>query len=55
MATDKRVFTLRLQENNFNKIKKIAELNKRSTAMQIEFIIELFIKDYEKLNGKIES
>lgn len=35
MATDKRVFTLRLREKNFEKIKVIADKNKRSIAMQI--------------------
>ena len=48
MPTDKRVFTLRLQEDNFNKIKYIAEKNKRSIAMQIEYLVEQFIDEYEK-------
>lgn len=54
MATDKRQFTLRLQEENFEKIKHIAEKNKRSIAMQIEYLIEQAIKEYEEKNGKIE-
>ena len=53
MPTDKRVFTLRIQEDNFNKIKYIAEKNKRSIAMQIEFLVEQFIDEYEKEHGKI--
>lgn len=52
--TNKRQFTLRLEEDNFKKVKAIADSSKRSIAMQIEFIIESFIKDYEKVNGKIE-
>lgn len=36
---DKR-FTLRLDLELFNKVKKIAEENKRSTAKQIEYILE---------------
>lgn len=55
MPTDKRVFTLRLQEDNFNKIKYIAEKNKRSIAMQIEFLVEQYILEYEKEHGKINS
>ena len=54
LPTDKRVFTLRLQEDNFNKIKYIAEKNKRSIAMQIEFLVEQFIDEYEKSHGKID-
>jgi hypothetical protein len=55
MPTDKRVFTLRLQDDNFNKIKYIAEKNKRSIAMQIEFLVEQYISEYEKEHGKINS
>jgi hypothetical protein len=55
MATTKRVYTLRLSEKEiFDKIKKIAETNKRSIAMQIEYALEIYIKDYEKINGKID-
>ena len=40
MATNKRVFTMRMQPENFNKIRVIAAINKRSVAMQIEYLIE---------------
>ncbi|MDF2718021.1 MAG: hypothetical protein K0R28_4946 [Paenibacillus sp.] len=53
MPTNKRVFTLRLQDVNFEKIKVVAEKNKRSIAMQIEFLIEQYIEEYEKTNGAI--
>ncbi|ACV58107.1 hypothetical protein [Alicyclobacillus acidocaldarius] len=53
MATDKRQFTLRLNEENFEKIRVIAERSKRSIAMQIEYVIEQFIRDYEQENGEI--
>lgn len=53
MATDKRVFTLRMAESNYEKIKIIAERNKRSIAMQIEFLVEQHISDYENKHGKI--
>lgn len=53
MVTDKRQFTLRMQEENFEKIKHIAESEKRSIAMQIEYLVEQCIKDYEKLHGEI--
>ncbi|WP_182185524.1 Arc family DNA-binding protein [Pectinatus frisingensis] len=54
MATDKRQFTLRLQDENFQKVKRIAEKERRSIAMEIEFIIEQYIAKFEKENGKIQ-
>lgn len=53
MATNKRVFTLRLKDENFVKIKYIAEKNKRSIAMQIEYLIEQYIEQFEKDKGII--
>ena len=53
MATDNRQFTLRLQDDNFEKIKVIASRSKRSIAMQIEFIVEQFIEEYERQNDEI--
>jgi hypothetical protein len=53
MATDKRQFTLRLREENFEKIKYIATQSKRSIAMQIEFLIEKYINEWEAEHGKI--
>lgn len=55
MTTDKIQFTLRLNENIHDKIKIIAERNRRSLTMQIEFVIEQYIKDYETKNGKIDG
>lgn len=54
MATDKRQFTMRMQPENFDKIKVIAALSKRSIAMQIEYLLERCIKEYESVNGKID-
>lgn len=53
MATDKRQFTLRLQDENFLKIKYLADKERRSMAMQIEHVIEKYIRDFEKENGTI--
>ena len=53
MATNKRVFTLRLEEENFEKIKFIADKHKRSIAKQIEYLIEQHIEDYETKHGTI--
>lgn len=54
MATDKRAFTMRMQPINFEKIKTISEHNKRSIAMQIEYLIEQCIADFEKDYGSIK-
>lgn len=53
MATDKRQFTLRLRDDNFEKIRIIAERSKRSIAMQIEYVLEEFIREYEQQHGPI--
>ena len=54
MATDKRQFTMRMQPENFEKIKVIAAKNKRSMAMQLEFLIEDCIASYEDEHGPIK-
>lgn len=54
MATDKRQFTMRMQPENFEKMKFIAEKNKRSMAMQIEVLIESCIASYEQAHGEIK-
>ncbi|WP_368490736.1 Arc family DNA-binding protein [Clostridium sp. BJN0013] len=54
MATNKRVFTLRLQEENFEKIKYISDRNKRSISMQIEYLVEECIRNFEEENGNIK-
>ena len=53
MATDKRAFTMRMQAENFERIKYIAESNKRSIAMQMEYLIEQCALDFEKEHGAI--
>ncbi|MBX6361975.1 MAG: Arc family DNA-binding protein [Acidobacterium ailaaui] len=54
MVTDKRQFTLRIKESVFQKIEAIAEKEKRSATMQIEYFIEKAIEEYEKENGPID-
>ena len=51
----KESFTLRITPEILTKVKKIAEIEKRTTATQIEYALEIFIKDYEKINGKIDK
>lgn len=47
--------TLRLKEETHKRIEKIAENQERSKNKQIEFILNQFIKEYEKVNGKIDT
>ena len=55
MATDKRQFTMRMQPENFDKIRVVAAINKRSVAMQIEHLIEKCIAEYEANFGEIPT
>ena len=54
MTTEKRQFTLRMQEDNFLKLKYIAMVENRSIAMQIEYLVKQAIEKYEKEKGKIK-
>ncbi len=54
MTTEKRQFTMRMQPENFDKIRVISALNKRSIAMQIEFLSEQCIASYEKEHGPLQ-
>lgn len=54
MTTNKRVFTLRLTEEDYEKIRVISERNNRSMANQIEHLVRRHIHDYEKTNGAVE-
>lgn len=48
-------FNLRLSDETHGKVSKIAEQQNRSLNKQVVHIIEQFIKDYEKINGKVET
>lgn len=45
---------LRLKDEIGKKVKEIAKYKERSFNQQIEYILKLYIADYEKINGKIE-
>lgn len=53
MPTKKPVIQVVLEEKYFKKIKKIADSEGRSMSNQASRIIEKFIDEYEKENGKI--
>lgn len=54
MATNKRVFTLRLQDEVFDKIESIAKSQHRSTTNYIEYILLKHLAEYEKQHGSIK-
>lgn len=54
MTNSKLSTTVRLDETSMDKIKLIASKEKRSLNMQIEYAIESFIRDYEKVHGTIK-
>lgn len=54
MATDKIQTGLRLDADILSKVKVIAKRNKRSLNSQIEFVVQEYVREYEKENGVIE-
>lgn len=55
MATNKRVFTLRLSDEVFDKIGALATNNHRSMTNYIEFVLIRHLEQIEKEQGKIKS
>lgn len=53
MATNKRVFTLRLKDGIFDKIAYLADQQHRSVTNLVEFIILQWLASYEADNGPI--
>lgn len=54
MATNKRVFTLRLSDEVFDKIGALATNQHRSMTNYIEFILLKHLEDVEKAEGVID-
>lgn len=54
MATNKRVFTLRLPDNIFDKISILATNQHRSMTNYIEYILLQHLDEYEAANGPIQ-
>ena len=54
MATDKRVFTLRLTDEVFDKIGKLATDEHRSMTNYIEYVLLKHINEVEQTQGEIE-
>lgn len=53
MATGKRVFTLRLSDDVFNKIGILATREHRSMTNYIEYVLLKHLDEYEETNGPI--
>ena len=54
MATNKRVFTLRLEDDVFNKIGALATGEHRSMTNYIEYVLLKHITEVEKERGEIK-
>ena len=54
MATNKRVFTLRLEDDVFDKIGVLATSEHRSMTNYIEFVLLKHIEEVERERGRIE-
>jgi predicted transcriptional regulator len=54
MASLKRVFTLRMQDEVFDKLEELAKKEHRSMTNMIEFILMDYLKGHEQENGEIE-
>lgn len=54
MATDKRQFTLRIQDSTYEKMRYLAYAERRSIAMEIETAMLAYIAAYEEKHGKIQ-
>lgn len=55
MATNKRVFTLRLSDEVFDKIGILATDKHRSMTNYIEYVLIQHLKQVEKERGKIDT
>ena len=51
--TQRRTFTLRINDKALDQLHYISNLNKRSVNNQIELLIDQFISDFVKTNGEI--
>ncbi|HMM20060.1 MAG TPA: Arc family DNA-binding protein [Selenomonadales bacterium] len=47
-------FSLRIPETLLNKIRFVANKNKRSANKEIEYLIEQYIEEYERKHGAIK-
>ena len=55
MATNKRVFTLRLSDEVFEKVGQLATAEHRSMTNYIEHVLLLHLNAYEQQHGEIKK
>jgi len=55
MSASKKPFLLRLSNEDFIKIKRIAKYNNRSMSNQIESLLIEYIRAYEKRYGEVKD
>ena len=53
MATNKRQFTLRFDDETYERARYLAYMERRSISMEIEHMINTYADDYEKTHGAI--
>ena len=53
MPSSKRIFTLRLEDEDYEKMRRIAANDNRSMANYIEKMVKAEIASYEAANGEI--
>ena len=51
MSLQQSPYSLKIDEKIFRKTKRLAEKDRRTINMEIEFILDGYISDYEKNNG----
>lgn len=55
MPSNLPVIKTNTKQENIDKMKIIAQKNKRSMAKELELLIEIHIKEYESLHGEIKT
>ena len=55
MPSNLPVIKTNTKQENIDKMKIIAQKNKRSMAKELELLIEIHIKEYESLHGEIKN
>ena len=53
MANDRKAFSVRMEPINYDKLNTLARRNKRSMAMELEYIVEQYFEGYESQYGQI--
>ena len=51
LSEEKTITTIRIENDLLGRLRDIANKEKRSLNQQVEYAIEYFVKDYEKIQG----